>query len=131
MIKKVLIFLSLILICTNIFSADLYMYKFDSDVIYAIAIEKSIEFDDEYIVGLLEINPSGAEWWTISTHCYVDQSHKIISKVDLNFPTLEFNGAYLDACINSRNNVILQMEKVETITYKGCEIILPEVFDTD
>ncbi len=128
MIKKVLIILLLVLPCTNIFSADLYMYRFDSDVIYAVAIEKSQDIEDEYIVGLLEINPSGAEWWTISTHCYIDQNHKIISKVDLNFPTLEFNGAYLDACINSRNNVVLQMKKVENILYKGCEIRLPDIF---
>ncbi len=129
MIKRAVLIFLMIFCVESLFSADLFMYKYNNEVIYAAAIQKINNIEGEYIVGLLEINTSGDEWWTISTHSYIDKDFNIISKIDLNFPTLRFNGPYLDAQINSRNNTILHMEKVETILYKGCDIKLPDIFN--
>ncbi|MDC7125499.1 MAG: hypothetical protein PQJ46_08020 [Spirochaetales bacterium] len=128
MIKKYLCLIILFFNAAVVFSLDLYMYEFSPDVIYAVAIEKSADVENEYKTGIIEINPSGDQWWTISTHCVIDENNNIISLTDLNFPKLTFKGANLDVTINSNNNVVLCMHKVDKILYKGCEVELPDVF---
>ncbi len=113
---------------TLLFSLDCYSYKYNEDITYAIVISPSQAYNDEFVVGLLEIDPSGSERWTISTRTIIDENNAFKSKIDVNFPTILIKKDSIDVEINRKNNVILHLNKVNKITYKNCDVVIPLVF---
>ena len=123
-------FLSVIFIFNSalLFSIDCFSYVYAQNVTYAIAISPSQISKDEFIVGLLEIDPSGEERWTISTRAIVEDNI-IKSKIDMSFPAIlikEDNS--IDVQINRKNNVVLHLKSVNKIIYRDCEVEIPSVF---
>jgi len=126
---KKIIFLLILLINTGLlFSIDYYAFNYNTNLRYAIAITPSNNFENEYIVGLLEIDSWGDERWTISTRTLIDDNRKLQSAIDLNFPVIRFRENHIDIEINKNDNVVLQLNRVDSLSYKNCTIILPEVF---
>ena len=113
---------------TLLFSLDCYTYAYSQNVTYAIAVAPSRSHDNEYIVGLLEIDPSGDERWTISTRTVITEDNTFKSKIDVNFPTIEINEDSIDVVINRKNNTIIHLSRDSKISYRNCDVIIPSVF---
>ena len=112
-----------------LFSLDCYSYNYNPNVMYAIAISPSQFYEEEFTVGLLEIDPSGDARWTISTRTIIEEDNTFKSKIDVNFPIILLNkDNSIDVEINRKNNVILHLERVNKLTYRNCDISIPSVF---
>ena len=128
--KKVLLIIAAVFIFSNtaLFSLDCYSYNLGSNLRYAIAITQSKDHENEYVVGLMEVDSAGDTRWTVSTRTVIENENTFVSKIDLNFPEIYLRENYIEIEINKKNNVILKMNRVDKLSFKNCDVMIPEVF---
>ena len=125
--KKTLLFLFLISVTAPVFGVDLYQREERHlDYTYAVAIEESTDHEGEYIVGILSLGPVDQEWWNISLRSKLDKDNNFVYR---DRALKQYGVKLLDNSVQvTWCNEVVEMLKVDVLTYDGWELELPAPF---